>query len=326
MAFGNVGTGIQQPPAQLIGTANAITQKYIMPSLGDAVMQPSPVFWAMTRKGVQVQGGEIVYGIVNQEETTGGAYWGDQLLNTQVIDSIAPATQVWRFYYEAIAIPVTDAILNRGRGGVLSLIESKYEVACSSFLMKLSRALWHTSPQNTSIDIDDISSWVLSTTNTIAGIDRSVAANAFWKAAAVTNNGVSPLLPANAESAYQSAVWGYDEPDLLVIDRTKYAGFKSQFTQLTRFTGEQDQEAVQAGFRYHFLFNNAVVVPDAFVPSGTAWILNTKYLYPLFHEDDYFQVDPFVKPSNQRVVVSNMYLAWQLICQSPRMNAPISNV
>ena len=42
----------------------------------------------------------------------------------------------------------------------LDIIQMKVEAASSSFLQKLSRALWHTTPQNTSNDIDDIESWI----------------------------------------------------------------------------------------------------------------------------------------------------------------------
>ena len=67
------------------------------------------------------------------------------------------------------------------------------------------------------------------------------------------------------------------------------------------------------------MFNNALVLPDRFNPANTLSLINTKYMYPIFHEADYFTVDPFIKPSNQRVVVSTMYVTWQLINRSPRM-------
>jgi hypothetical protein len=330
VAFGAVGTGIQSPPAQLLGTMNAITQKYIVPSVGDTTFKPSPAFWAMTKKGIKQQGGEIVYAEITQEEMTGGAYFGDQMLNTAVVDSIQPATQVWRSYYQSVSIPTLDIILNRGQAGILPLVRTKFQIACGSMLQKLSRAMWHTSPQNTSIDIDDLVSWVQTSNNVIAGIDRSQAANAFWLPGPAVANGGTPLTLTNAEKAYQGDVFGYDEPDLMLIDGTTagvFSGFKGQFTPLIRFTNEdQDKEALQAGFRYHFMFGNAVVMPERFAPANTAWLFNTKYLYPMFHLDDYFTVDPFVKPSNQRVVVTQIFLTWQLINQSPRMSSVITGV
>lgn len=330
MANSVVGLGLATPPVQLSNTVNAISQKYIVPVLGDNVFKPSPVFWGLTKEGKKFGAGELVFPEINQEELPGGAYYGDQLLDTSVVDSIQPADQQWRPYRQPIVIPITDIILNRGGAGNLDIIKAKYQVASASFLQKLSRALWHTAPQNTSNDIDDINSWLGQTTNTIAGIDRSSAANAFWQPAANVSNGSGALTPGNAESAYQTVVYGYDEPDLMVIAQNRYAGFKSQYVgagnaTLIR-TLEQDEEAVQVGFRNHFLFNNAVVVPDLFATSNAAYFINSKYMFPVFHEADYFNVDPFIKPTNQRVLVSTMYLTWQLSNISPRMGVEITNI
>lgn len=320
------GMNLSQPPVLLLNTMNAFTQKYVVPSLADNVFIPSPAFWALTKKGKKLQGGgAIVYPLITTEETTGGAYYGDQLLQTAVIDSIQAAEQQWKPYYQSLSIPVTDILLNRGNTGILDLVKTKFEVASGSFLQKLCRAMWHTTPQNTTSDVDDISSWVKSTSNTIAGISRS--ANTFWQPAANVAGGSAALTAAKAETAYQSVVYGYDEPDLILMDNTRFAAFKGAFTTNIRFVAEdQDKEALQAGFRYHFLFNNAMVVADRFAPAQEAYFLNSKYIYPVFHQDDYFKVDPFVKPSNQRVVVSSVYLTWNVICPSPRMHVAVTSL
>ena len=327
MANSVVGLGLATPPVQLSNTVNAISQKFIVPVLGDNVFKPSPIFWALTREGKKFGAGELIFPEINQEELPGGAYFGAQLLDTSPVDSIQPANQQWRPYRQPIVIPITDIILNRGGAGNLDIVKAKYQTASASFLQKISRALWHSAPQNTTNDIDDIDSWIGGTTNVIAGIDRSVAANSFWLPATAVANGGGALSSANAETAYQSVAWAYDEPDLLVLDRTRYGAFKNQFTGLIRFgQGMQDEEALQVGFRNHFLFNNAVVVPDPFCPANVAYFMNSKYFFPVFHEADYFNVDPFMKPTNQRVLVSTMYLTFQLSCISPRMNVKITGI
>lgn len=322
-----IGTGVSTPPAQLVNTVQAVVQKYIAPVVGDQVLLPSPTMWALVRRGKKMAGGALVYPEFFSEETTGGAYYGAQLLNTALQDVVQPAEQQWRFYYEAVVLPYTDIILGRGGYAGVDIVRQKFQTAAGSFMQKLARALWHTSPQNGPIDIDDIDSWIGQTTNSIAGIDRSVAANAFWKPQANVSGGAAPLSIANADAAYWSTVFGYDEPDLMVMDNTRYANFKQAFQATVRFTENlQDKEALQQGFRYHFLFNNCVVLADRNAPASTAYIINSKYVFPVFHEADYFTIDPWVKPSNQRVLVSNMYLAWQLANLSPRMGVKITNI
>jgi hypothetical protein len=327
MANSVVGLGLASPPVQLSNTVNAISQKFIVPVLGDNVFKPSPVFWALTREGKRFGAGELIFPEIYQEELPGGAYYGDQLLDTSVVDSVQPANQQWKPYRQPVVIPITDIILNRGGSNNLDIIRAKFQTASGSFLQKLSRALWHTSPQNTSLDVDDLNSWVVSTTNTIAGISRASSANAWWLAATAVAGGSAALTSVTAEPGYQSVTWGYDEPDLFVMNRASYAAFKNNFVTNIRFgQGMQDDEALQVGFRNHFLFNNAVTVADFFATANQALLLNSKYIFPVFHEADYFNVDPFLKPSNQRVLVSCMYLTWNLSCISPRMNVAFTAI
>ena len=329
-----IGTGINTPPAELVNTMTAITQKYIVPILADQVLKPSGTWWAFTRKGKKFKGGELVYPLLTAEELTGGAYYGDQLLNTAVTDSIQPADQVWRHYYQAVSLPVTDIIANQGSG--LDIVQLKMEAASGSLLQKLSRALWHTTPQNTSLDVDDIESWIGSglpaapnattvATNTIAGIDRSQAANAFWLPQNPVSAGSANLTINVAESAYQAVVFSYDEPDLMLCDSTRYANFKNVFTPNNRQVDSwQDAEAVQAGIRYHFLFNNAVVLQDKFAPANVYYLVNTKYMFPVFHPSSYFRVKPWLAPTNQDVIVSTFFVTWQLANIGPRMGVKIA--
>ena len=297
------------------------------PVLGDQVLLPSPTLWALVRRGKKMAGGALVYPEFFSEETTGGAYYGAQLLNTALQDVVQPAEQQWRFYYEAVVLPYTDIILGRGGYAGVDIVRQKFQTAAGSFMQKLSRALWGTAPQNTSLDIDNIDQWIGQTTNTIAGINRSTAGNTFWQPQANVSGGSANLSTANADTAYWSTVFGYDEPDIMVMDNTRYSNFKQAFVGNVRFIDNiQDKEALQAGFRYHFLFNNCIVLADRNAPANVAYIMNSKYMFPTFHEADYFTIDPWVKPSNQRVLVSNIYLTWQLADLSPRMGVKITNI
>ena len=322
-----VGTGIASPPAQLVNTVQAIVSKFIAPVLGDQVLLPSPTLWALVRRGKKMAGGALVYPEFFSEETTGGAYYGAQLLNTALQDVVQPAEQQWRFYYEAVVLPYTDIILGRGGYAGVDIVRQKFQTAAGSFMQKLSRAIWNTAPQNTALDIDGIDAWIGQTTNTIAGINRSTAANAFWKPQSNVSGGAANLSTAVADQAYWTTVFGYDEPDLMVMDNTRYANFKQAFVGNVRYMDNiQDKEALQAGFRYHFLFNNCIVLADRNAPASVAYIMNSKYMFPTFHEADYFTIDPWVKPSNQRVLVSNIYLTWQLADLSPRMGVKITSI
>lgn len=326
MAFGAVGTGINTPTAALTATMNAITEKFIYPVIADNVFQPSIAFWAMQRQGKKFGMGELIYPAMYQENLSGGAYYGTEILTPQVVDTVQPIDQRWKPYYQNVSIPVTDIVLNRG--SAMDLISTKWIEATGSLLMKLSRAMWHTSPQNTTQDVDDIDAWVFQQSNTIGGIDRSQAANSWFKAQAPQSAGSTAMTPTVANQGFGlTGQFGYDLPDIFVFTVQSFYNFQNTFTQLIRYTNNiQDEGAMQAGFRAHFLFNTAICFGDPFVPTGKAYLLNSKYIFPVWHKGDYFVCDPFIQPSNQRVLVSNLYVTWQISCLSPRMNGSFNNV
>jgi len=323
-----VGIGVSQPPVTLINTANAVSQKYFRPVLADNIFKPSPTWWRLTRLGHKLEGGSaIVLPVIFTEELTGGAYWGANVLDTSLVDSVQPAEWQWKHYYQSIVIPYTDILFNSGEGQVVDLIKTKEEIAMASLLQKLSRAIWHTSPQNQSLDLDDLVSAVATSNNVYGGIDRSVAANAFW----IPGNNLGPtvlgtnLTQAAMMSEYGKVTFGNEEPDTILTTQNGFNALWNLMIGNIRYP-EPDQETTRAGFKRHLVFNNAVVLHDTFVPAGDMFFLNTKYVNVYFLDRDYFVIDPFLKPSNQRILVSAVYVTMNIIVKAPRMCSAITSI
>lgn len=321
------GVSVSQPPVTLVNTANAISQKYFRPVLIDSWAKPSPTWWRLTRLGVNLDGGSaIVVPISYAEEMTGGAYWGANLLDTSLTDYVQPAEWQWKSYYQAIVIPYTDILFNGGEGKVLDLIKVKEETAMASLLQKLSRAVYHTAPQNTSIDLDDLVSAVITTNNTYGAIDRSVAANAFW----ISGNNLGPTaLGANLslsamQTEYGKVTFGNEEPDTIITTQAGFNAFWNLLVGDIRYI--RDEETTRMGFKRHLVFNNAVVLHDQYTPAGDMFFLNTKYICVYFMSRDYFVIDPFIKPSNQRVLVSGIYVTMNVLVKNPRMQSAITTI
>ena len=327
---GVTGTGLSQPPALLLNTLDAIGVKEIYPYFGDLVFFPSPTFWGMQRNGKQFRLGELVWPLITSKLGTGGPYWGDQLLNTSIIDAVQPANQVWRFYQQTVTLAITDILLNRG--GPIDLMVGQMQIGAASLLDILANAMWGIAPFNSSIDVDNIDAWIGQTTNTIAGISR-VAVTA-WAPPANVSAGAAHLSVAVAESAYQQVTFGYDYPDMLVMNNTDYGNFKIAFTANTTSSPSiiraannfADGESVQVNLRYQFMFNNCMVIADRYVPVGNAYMFNTKYLFPVFKSDAYFTVRPWIAPSNQDTVSTLIRLGWQVSSNSPRTGVKIINI
>lgn len=275
--------------------------------------------------GKKLDGGAaIVWPVVYAEETPGGAYWGSQLLSTDASDSIQPAELQWKQYYQPIVIPYTDVLLNQGPTKVIDLIKAKEETAMGSLLQKLSRAIWGTSPQNTTLDLDPISTALGTTSSTYAGIART--SNAWWNC----NGGSGPTtLSANLTlssmmTAYGQVTFGNEEPDTIITTQSGFNAYWNLLVGNIRYI--RDEETTRAGFKRHLMFNNAVVLHDQFCTSGEMIFLNSKYVYPVFHVDDYFTVDPFLRPSNQRMLSSFIWVTMNLKFESPRMCARVTTI
>lgn len=313
------GVSNSQPPFALIKSADAFSQKYFSPVLIDAVFNPSPTWWRLTRKGRKLHGGAIVMPVVDSEETTGGAYWGAQILDTTISDSARPAQWEWKAYYQSIVIPYTDIVLNSGPTGVIDLVKAKEEIAMASLLQKLSRAIYKTTPQDTSNDLDSLVDAVTSTSNTYAGIARS--GNTFWQPKVTSTSEAISLN--SMQGVYGGVTYGNEEPDTILTTQAGFNAFWALLTGNIRYP-DPDQETIRAGFRRHLVFNNAVVLHDQFAANAATvamYFLNTKYIDVCFHQADYFTIDPFVKPSNQRVLVSGIYVMLNLKVFNPRMQA-----
>jgi hypothetical protein len=326
---GVIGTGISSPSALMQNTLDAISQKKIAPFLSDIVIKPSPTHWALQRSGKHVTGAELIFPLLTQEEPTGGAFWGDQLLNTSVIDSIQPANQVWRAYYQSAAIPTLDVILGSGGASAIDVVKAKMQVCAASLLPKLARANWGIAPQNTSIDIDNIPNWINSQGNTIAGISRATVTA--WNPSPSISNGAGALTVINAEKLYQSLVFGYDEPDTLILNNYDYGNFKTQFTAnvssspsiINVVNNMSDKEPVQVSLRYHFRFNNCVALADQYVTPGTGYMWNSKYMWMNYHNKGYYIIRPWLMSTNQEVVSTRVVVVQQLTNVNPRTAATI---
>lgn len=206
-------------------------------------------------------------------------------------------------------------ILNSGPTGVLDLLKVKEEIAMGSLLQKLSRAIYDTSPQNTSIDLDSLKDAVATDNNTYAGIDRTAAGNSFWKPSVTTT--VEAISLAAMQKKYGDVTFGNEEPDTILTTQAGFNAFHQLLVANIRYP-DPDQETINAGFRRNMVYNNAVVLHDQFVEGGM-YFLNSRYVDMCFHESDYFVVDPFLKPSNQRILVSGIYVTLNLKVWNPRM-------
>lgn len=317
---------------------NALTTKYLQPIMGDATFIPDMFYREWLREGVKLESASIPFAVASSQDTTGGVYYGAQLLNPVATDNVTPAEQQWRFYRQPFVIIETDLLLNYASNpkGVLNLLTNKMLIGAGSFLMLLQKATFGDSTQPSGLRIDDLISWFVSTGNTIAGINRATASNSFWTANAASSMGGATTLP-KLIGAYWNYVGnnlGTDEPQIFVMPPSNYATFESLFVQNIRYINEEaDKRSVQGAIRHKLMFQNMVCIPSYNLGStayntataanvtNTGLMINYNYVYPVFFEPLYFNFRPWLTPTNQFVMVSYCRLGWNIICVSPQKAA-----
>jgi len=112
---------------------------------------------------------------------------------------------------------------------------------------------------------------------------------------------------------------GNEQPDRIFTTALGYTNFWALLSQQQRQI--EDTEVTRAGFKMHLMFNNAVVMWDGFVPAGEMQQITSKYFRPVFFAKDYFTTDPFIQPTNQRVIVSRIYVTLNLQFLTLRQHA-----
>ena len=296
--------------------------------MGDATFIPDMFYREWLREGVKMESASIPFAVASSQDTSGGVYYGAQLLNPVATDNVTPAEQQWKFYRQPFVIIETDLLLNYASNptGVLNLLTNKMLVGAASFLMLLQKAVWGDTTQAANLRVDDIVAWLLTNNNVIAGIDRTVGSNSWWlpNTSANSNMAGATTLPKliTAYWQYVGNNLGTDEPQMFVMPPLNYATFESLFVQNIRFINEEaDKKSVQGSLRHKLLFQNTVCIPSYSLgqqQANTGFFINYNYIYPVYFEPLYFNFRPWLTPTNQFVMVSYCRLGWNVVCVSPQ--------
>jgi len=321
---GFVGSGLYAPPIVAQATMDSITQRWLMPVIGDAIFIPSTALGEMTSQGRKVDAADLPFAVASRTLPGGGAFFGTQEISLEIPDPVQPAVQVWKYYRQPLAISLTDLWTNQASSptGVLNLVRAYMIMLAGTFLQLLSNALWGDTTQPAGLAVDDINAWLNNQTNTIAGINRTSAGNAFWKPNPTFS--LASFTMANFISAYWSYAgnMGFDYPQVMMMSPTGYANFMNLFVQQIRYFNEfPDEDGVQAVFRQGVKFFTTKVIPDPYLGAlqpQTAFIINYRYIYPVFFQRVYFLFTPWIQPSNQLLLSTFLLLGWNIQCVSPQ--------
>lgn len=163
-------------------------------------------------------------------------------------------------------------------------------------------------------------------TTVYANIDRSVAANAFWKGQLTANLGAAPTRANMLARIVQTGTTGGgngEAPDLIIMSPPDWTTLMQDFVTVERYDTMPGvkygaDQAVNAGFRALQL-GDTNIVSDMYCPVGTAFFINTKYFALYFSEDATFLFSGFYSaiPNYQVANIGLMICGLQTLSSKP---------
>ena len=282
------------------------TLKNYIPKLTDNIFSARPLFYALTNGQTirRISGGaKIVVPVIYGTNSTAGSYDGTDTISTTAQTGISAAEYSWKQYAATVTISGIEEAKNNGEAQIIDLLEGKIFQTQETVIENMNTMFFGNGTGNSSKDWLGLSALVGST-GSPGGIDATDADNSWWRSA-VTNQGSSAITLASMATLYNNCSVGNDQPTIGITGQNQYEAYEALLVDQIRYT---DTDMADGGFQ-NLLFKGCPLTFDGTLAGeGKLYFLNTKYLQLVAHSDVWFKPTPFVRPTNQDAVYS------QLLC------------
>ena len=282
------------------------TLKNYVPKLTDNIFSARPLFYALTNGQTicRISGGaKIVVPVIYGTNSTAGSYSGTDTIDTTAQTGISAAEYDWKQYAATVTISGVEEAKNNGEAQIIDLLEGKIFQTQETIIENMNTMLFGNGTGNSNKDWLGLSALVGST-GSPGGIDATDADNSWWRSA-VTNQGSSAITLASMATLYNNCSVGNDQPTIGITGQNQYEAYEALLVDQIRYT---DTDMADGGFQ-NLLFKGCPLTFDGTLAGeGKLFLLNTKYLQLVAHSDVWFKPTPFVRPTNQDAVYS------QLLC------------
>ena len=282
------------------------TLKNYVPKLTDNIFSARPLFYALTNGQTirRISGGaKIVVPLIYGTNSTAGSYSGTDTISTTAQTGISAAEYSWKQYAATVTINGMEEAKNNGEAQIIDLLEGKIFQTQETIIENMNTMFFGNGTGNSSKDWLGLSALVGST-GSPGGIDSTDADNSWWRSA-VTNQGSAAITVASMATLYNNCSVGNDQPTIIISGQNQYEAYEALLVGQIRYT---DTDMADKGFQ-NLLFKGAPMTFDGTLAGeGKLYMLNTKYIQLVAHSDVWFKPTPFVRPTNQDAVFS------QLLC------------
>ena len=303
-----------------------------VPKLVDNIFSARPLFYALTNSQTMrtVSGGaKIVVPVIYGTNSTAGSYSGTDSISTTAQTGISAAEYNWKQYAATVTINGMEEAKNNGEAQIIALLEGKIFQTQETIIENMNTMFYADGTGNSGKDWEGIAALVDSAGTDVGGIDSTAADNVWWRSTETASGGVASLTTAMMATLYNDVSVGNDQPTIIITSQQGYEKYESLLTSNIRYT---DTDMADAGFQ-NLMFKGAPMTFDAAISTGTVaagsqplYMLNTKYLQLVRHSDVWFKPTPFVRPTNQDAVFSQILCYGNLTCSNRARNGKLSGL
>lgn len=290
-------------------------------TLADNIHKAIPALaWLSIKKRVTEEGGAtVVRSVVYGSNSTAGFYSSDDVLDTTIQDNFTAAQWQWRQAAASITVTGRIELQNSGRAQVIDYAKAQIDNALASLKEAIDIKMFaatQTGPNITPLTA------IVQNTGTVGDINGGT--NTWWQSTQTTSGsfaarGLSDLRTAWDNVSVRMPAGG---PDLLLSDQTGYEAYEATLTPTVRYT---DVNMGDLGFS-NLKYKDSVWTWDPNCNSGYIYLLNSKALELVQHQNRLFTMSEWVKPANQDLKVAQVFWAGELTTNNRRKLAVLTGV
>lgn len=293
-----------------------------VPKLVDNVFTARPLFYALTNGQTirRVSGGaKIVTPIIYGTNSTAASYSGTDTISTTAQTGISAAEYDWKQYASTVTISGIEEAKNNGEAQIIDLLEGKIFQTQETIIENLNTMFYGDGTGNSGKDWNGLAN-IVDATGTVGGINQAGSGNGFWASTETAQGGAITI--AAMAKLYNDVSVGNDQPSIIITTQDVYQDYEALLTDQIRYT---DTDVADAGFQ-NLLFKGAPVTFDGSCTAQTMYMINSKYLRLVGHTDTWFKPTPFVRPTNQDAVYSQILCYGNLTCTNRARQGKLTGV
>lgn len=330
-----LGVGIV--PSGAIGNELvAVTRRAFIPRLVVQIYKATPLLGLLMRNAQRARGGVSQVTVPVQGGSFVSFSWSDYS-GVFPQPAVQTAAQNAEFNLRLGVVPIPfmgmEALIQSSEA-VIPILKARMADAKTVAVQAISSALF-TNNSAFPTQVDSLLQAYDDGTNvtTYGGINRSTAANAFWKSTLFASAGaILTRTGFIAQLVRTTSLAGGEAPDFVVMSPGDWTTLMTDFMSLEQFVTNPrskygNDDLINAGWR-GIMLGNTPIFMDPFCPTGTAYIINSRYLALYMSEDAPFAFSGFYSaiPNLQIANIGVVIVAFDVVCTKPISGMRITGI